>query len=148
MATEDTQAFVWETAATHQSEDLTEAQCWTLLAGTGTGRVAYQDNGRVLVFPVNYVVHDQGVYFRTARDGVLGGGPEHQNASFQIDHHDSGRMEGWSVLLSGRAEPVTDADLLTELWGRRMDEPWGGGQRDVFIGIEPGLLTGRRVGRL
>ena len=147
MATEDVQGFAWESAGVHQSEELTEAQCWTLLASLGTGRVAYQDNCRVLVYPVNYVVHDEGVYFRTARDGVLGGGPEHQNASFQIDHHDPNRMDGWSVLLSGRAEPVTDANLLTELWGRRMSEPWGGGHRDVFIGIEPGLLTGRRVGR-
>ena len=142
----DSEVFQWNSASPHGNEELSVAQCWTLLAGGGTGRVAYQDKGRVLVLPVNYVVHDQGVYFRTRRDGVLGGGPEHQNASFQIDDHDPTRMEGWSVLLSGRAERVTDADLLTALWGRRMDEPWGGGQRDVFVGIVPGLLTGRRVG--
>ncbi|WP_341394678.1 pyridoxamine 5'-phosphate oxidase family protein [Arthrobacter sp. G119Y2] len=145
MATE-AQGFAWETAATHQSVDLTEAECWTLLASQGTGRVAYQDNGRVLVFPVNYVVHDRAVYFRTAREGVLGGGLDYRNASFQIDEHDALRMDGWSVLLSGRASAVDDSELLTILWGRRMAEPWGGGQRDVFIGIEPALVTGRRVG--
>ena len=136
----------WETAAAHRSEDLTETECWALLAGNGTGRVAYEDNGRVLVFPVNYVVHEQAVYFRTARDGVLGGGLDFRNASFQIDDHDSTRMDGWSVLLSGRAEAVQDPGLLSTLWGRRMDEPWGGGARDMFIGIEPSVLTGRRVG--
>ena len=145
MAT-DAQGFAWETAATHQSVDLTEAECWTLLSSRGTGRVAYQDNGRVLVFPVNYVVHDKAVYFRTAREGVLGGGLDYRNASFQIDEHDALRMDGWSVLLSGRAAAVDDSDLLTALWGRRMAEPWGGGQRDVFIGIEPAMVTGRRVG--
>ena len=146
MAT-DAQDFVGDTAATHQSRDLTEIECWALLSTRGTGRVAYQEDGRVLVFPVNYVVHDQSVYFRTARDGVLGGGAQPRNASFQIDDHDPGRMDGWSVLVSGRAAAVQDAALLTELWGRRMDEPWGGGQRDVFIGIAPSLVTGRRVGR-
>ncbi|MET4060648.1 nitroimidazol reductase NimA-like FMN-containing flavoprotein (pyridoxamine 5'-phosphate oxidase superfamily) [Arthrobacter sp. UYP6] len=145
MAT-DAQDSAWDAAATHQSTDLTEAECWTLLASRGTGRVAYQEEGRVLVFPVNYVVRDQSVYFRTARDGVLGGGAEDRNASFQIDDHDTRRMDGWSVLLSGRAAAVRDPELLTQLWGRRMDEPWGGGQRDVFIGIEPSTVTGRRVG--
>ena len=83
MATE-AQGFAWETAATHQSVDLTEAECWTLLASQGTGRVAYQDNGRVLVFPVNYVVHDTAVYFRTAREGVLGGGLDYRNAPSRL----------------------------------------------------------------
>lgn len=136
----------WDTTGPHRSEDLTENECWALLAGRGTGRVAYEDNGRVLVFPVNYVVHGQAVYFRTARDGVLSGGLDFRNASFQIDEHNADRMDGWSVLLSGRAEAVLDPDLLSTLWGRRMAEPWGGGQRDVFIGIEPAVMTGRRVG--
>lgn len=145
MAT-DAQDFAWDTAANHQSIDLSEAECWALLAGSGTGRVAYQQDGRVLVFPVNYVVHDQSVFFRTGRDSVLGAGAEYRNASFQIDDHDARRMDGWSVLLSGRAAAVVDPELLTELWGRRMREPWGGGQRDVFIGIEPTSVSGRRVG--
>lgn len=140
------EVFQWNSVSPHENEELSVAQCWTLLSGGGTGRVAYQDSGRVLVYPVNYVVHDQGVYFRTSRDGVLAGGTEHHNVSFQLDHHDSGRMEGWSVLLSGRAEAVQDPGLLSVLWGRRMDEPWGGGAREVFIGIEPSILTGRRVG--
>ncbi|MFJ7749737.1 pyridoxamine 5'-phosphate oxidase family protein [Arthrobacter sp. NPDC097144] len=145
MAT-DAQDFTGDAAAHHQSEDLSETECWALLAGGGIGRVAYQENGRVLVFPVHYVVQDQSVYFRTSRGGALGSGSESWNASFQIDDHDPARMDGWSVLLSGRASAVVDPDLLTELWGRRMDEPWGGGQRDVFISIAPGILTGRRVG--
>ena len=146
MAT-DAEDFAWESAAaTHRSEDLTEIECWALLAGQGTGRVAYSENGRVLVFPVNYVVHDNAVYFRTASNGILGGGQDYRDASFQIDDHDSQRMDGWSVLLSGKAAAVTDAELLTALWGRQMAEPWGGGQRDVFIGIEPAMVTGRRVG--
>ena len=95
---------------------------------------------------MNYVVHDKAVYFRTAADGALGGGGDYRNASFQIDDHDALRMDGWSVLLSGRAAPVVDSELLTALWGRRMAEPWGGGHRDVFIGIQPTMVTGRRVG--
>ena len=142
----DEQDFVGDAAATHRSEDLTDVECWTLLAGRDTGRVAYQENGRVLVLPVNYVVHEGAVYFRTARDGILGGGTQERDASFEIDDYDSLRMDGWSVLLSGRSGAVTDPELLTALWGRRMNEPWGGGQRDVFIGIEPGIVTGRRVG--
>lgn len=145
MAT-DGQDSPWGTAAPHRSENLTEAECWTLLAGQETGRVAYSENGRVLVFPVNYVVHGRAVYFRTAQDGVLGGGLDYRNASFQIDDHDAQRMDGWSVLVSGKAEAVVDSELLTALWGRRMAEPWGGGRREVFIGIEPSIVTGRRVG--
>lgn len=142
----DAQNFMWENTTPHQGVDLTDTECWALLAGGETGRVAYEDNGRVLVFPVNYVVHEQAVYFRTNKDGALGGGLDHRNASFQIDHHNTSRMDGWSVLLSGRAEAVRDRDLLTALWGRRMAEPWGGGQRDMFMGIDAAVVTGRRVG--
>lgn len=145
MAT-DGQDSSWDTAATHRSIDLSETECWTLLASRGTGRVAYAEDGRVVVFPVNYVVHDKAVYFRTSPDGAFGRGPDYRSASFQIDEHDAQRMAGWSVLLSGKAEAVSDSELLTALWGRRMAEPWGGGQRDSFIGIEPTLVTGRRVG--
>lgn len=146
MAT-DAQAFgCWETPATHSSEELTETEYWTFLAGQGNGRVAYQDNGRVLVFSVNYVLHDQAVYFRAAPDGVVAGGGDPRSASFQIDDHDALRSDGWSVLLSGKASAVVDPELLTTLWGRRMAKPWGGGHRDVLIGTQPTVVTGRRVG--
>lgn len=141
--------FEWENARPHSSEDLTEAECWSLLRERSTGRVAYLENGRVLVFPVNYVVHNSAVYFRTAGEGLLGSAGEvPRNASFQIDEHDGEQMAGWSVLVSGKAGPVLDEQLLTQLWGRRMAEPWGGGIRDVFVGIDPLTVTGRRVGRL
>lgn len=140
--------YEWENARPHTSEDLSEAQCWSLLRDRSTGRVAFLDDGRVMVFPVNYVVHANAVYFRTSEDGFLGAaGAVPRNASFQIDGHDSDQMAGWSVLVSGQAGRVADELLLTQLWGRRMAEPWGGGRRDVFIGIDPRTISGRRVGR-
>ena len=151
MAAEEMSAeerYEWENARPHISEELNASECWSLLRGRSTGRVAFLDDGRVLVFPVNYVVHDQAVYFRTAENGFLGATPAvPRNASFQIDHHDSEQMAGWSVLISGQAGRVSDEQLLTQLWGRRMAEPWGGGHRDVFVGITPEAITGRRVGR-
>ena len=139
------EAFQWDSVSPHENEELSEAQCWSLLGGQTTGRIAFLQDGRLQVFPVNYVVHGQSVYFRTSEDSGLALLPGDLNASFQVDSHDGDAMAGWSVLVSGRANAVSDESLLTTLWGMRTPAPYGGGARNLFVGIDPMLVTGRRV---
>lgn len=125
--------------------DLSSNQCWDLLRAHETGRFGFVDHGRVMIMPVNYLVHDDGIYFRTAEDGVISAAIPGQQTSFQIDAARSDRHEGWSVLASGESTKVEDPELLTYLWGRVMPEPWGSGLRNLFICLRPTLLTGRSV---
>ena len=141
----NSEAFQWDSVSPHENEELSEAQCWSLIGGKETGRIAFLQDGRLLVFPVNYLVHNKSVYFRTSEDSGLALLPGDLNTSFQVDAHDGDAMAGWSVLVSGRANAVTDEELLTRLWGMRSTAPYGGGQRNLFVGIEPAQVTGRRV---
>ncbi|UPO76754.1 pyridoxamine 5'-phosphate oxidase family protein [Arthrobacter sp. Helios] len=137
--------FEWESVSPHESQKISEAECWALLSGEDTGRIAFLQDGRLLVFPVNYLVHGKSVYFRTSSQSGLALLPGDLNTSFQVDSHDGERMAGWSVLVSGRANAVRDEALLTTLWGLRAAAPYGGGERNLFVGIEPTEVTGRRV---
>ncbi|WP_300609386.1 pyridoxamine 5'-phosphate oxidase family protein, partial [Trebonia sp.] len=61
------------------------------------------------------------------------------------DTLDASQHHGWSVTAVGHSREVTDpADLarLRETGPR----PWAPGEREHFIRITPGILTGRRLG--
>ncbi|MBT1001613.1 pyridoxamine 5'-phosphate oxidase family protein [Paenarthrobacter sp. DKR-5] len=129
----------------HITEELTPDKCWELLTSHQTGRIGYVDDGTVQIFPVNYMVHQDAIYFRTAEDGALGRIMPQARVSFQIDAADPVKLAGWSVLASGTLEHVQDPALVTFLAGRVMEEPWAAGLRTAFIAVHPETLTGRRV---
>ena len=56
--------------ARHVSDDLGEFQCWERLRARNTGRIGFVHHGRVMILPVNYLVHDHAIYFRTSLEGV------------------------------------------------------------------------------
>ncbi len=129
----------------HTHKDLSEEQSWELLESRNTGRLGYLHEGRILIFPINYLVHDRSIYFRTSSDGAIGAATPRPSMSFEIDLASPERSGGWAVLASGPAKHVKDPELLTFLWGRIMPEPWGAGLRDLFVCIEPTIITGRSV---
>ena len=123
--------------ARHVSEDLSDVQCWERLQLHDTGRVGFVHHGRVMILPVNYLVHDHAIYFRTSLEGIIGGPVARMQTSFQIDDARADRSEGWSVLVSGSSSHVVDRELLTRLWGNMTAEPWAGGDRGLFIFTPP-----------
>ncbi len=136
----------WEMPGTlHASAELSPDECWALLSTRQTGRIGFTREGSLYIFPVNYVVHDGGIYFRTSEEGELGRAPLGSSA-FQVDDVQPEAMAGWTVLAQGRPEAVDDEDLLKTLWGRSTEEPWAGGFRARFIGLRPSSISGRRVG--
>jgi nitroimidazol reductase NimA-like FMN-containing flavoprotein (pyridoxamine 5'-phosphate oxidase superfamily) len=131
----------------HRHEDLDVDECWNLLRSAQTGRIAFVHGSRIEVFPVNYVVGKESIFFRTSAYGAVGASLRDAPASFQIDDFDDSLQEGWSVLASGHARFVEAADLRAELRGTEWPEPWADGIRWLFIGIHPEQVTGRRVHR-
>jgi uncharacterized protein len=61
--------------------------------------------------------------------------------AFEVDEIDPEREAGWSVLLRGGGYVMPDHD--------RPDfpsvQPWPGGERPVFIRLEPHEVSGRRL---
>lgn len=129
----------------HRHEDLGLDDCWQLLESKETGRIAFTDDSRIHVFPVNHVVRDRTLYFRTSAYGAIGSSLRDRQASFEVDEFDDFLEAGWSVLASGRAYPVEDPGLLAVLWSSDPPEPWAGGVRTLFICLEPDRVTGRNV---
>ncbi|MER7555813.1 pyridoxamine 5'-phosphate oxidase family protein [Nocardioides sp. NPDC126508] len=117
-------------------------ECLELLNRTEVGRVAFGDSEGPVVLPVNHVMVDERIVFRTApRTAIadhVGTGP----VSYQIDEFDSSTSSGWSVLARGTTEFV-DGVWLTAHDLR--PEPWANGRRTLFVCITPTQITGRRV---
>ena len=122
-------------------------ECFKLLAGEEVGRLAVVVGGRPEIFPVNYVVHDDGVVFRTEPGTKLAaavGGP----VCFEVDHLDKGSRTAWSVILHGRAHPITpfDSPALRDRTAQLALYPWSGTPKTHLVQISATTITGRRIG--
>ncbi|KQV19306.1 MULTISPECIES: pyridoxamine 5'-phosphate oxidase family protein [unclassified Kitasatospora] len=124
---------------------LTPGQCWNLLGAGGIGRVALPAKAGPTILPVNYTVRAGSVVYRTDPHGAAAPGPE-SPASFQVDRTDEQKGTGWSVLLTGTAEPIDDLSEIRRLESAPGAEPWAGGNRPLWVRIRPDTVTGRRIG--
>ncbi|WP_327287495.1 helix-turn-helix domain-containing protein [Streptomyces sp. NBC_01198] len=126
---------------------LTTAECWDRLGEHGVGRVALASRPAPMVFPVNYAVEGRSILYRTASEGpaAAASGAE---ISFQADRIDDRHSDGWSVLMSGAAERIDDPDTTRRLAEEGVVEPWAGGDRPLWIRIEPTETTGRTIGTM
>ena len=133
-------------------ERLDEDECLRLISPGGVGRLAFSGRYGLTVFPVNYMVHDGSIVFRTAGysptdEDLRTGIPAAEfDVAFEVDSIDEAAREGWSVLIHG---PAHHMDTLTEhdLAMKTGVEPWPGGERGHAIRITPTRITGRRIRR-
>jgi transcriptional regulator with XRE-family HTH domain len=124
--------------------ELNEEECRRLLSTHGVGLLAVPTEAAPVVVPVNYSVVDDAVVFRTRADSVPAQGRDREVA-FAVDRVDDALSQGWSVLVRGRAEAVTDPDAVRRFAELAYSEPWAGGERDLWMRIELTAVTGRRI---
>lgn len=125
-------------------EVLDRDECVRLLGTGGIGRVAVIDGGRPAIFPVNYLVHDQQVLFRTAEGTKLDAAIRGRQVAFEIDSADPMYHTGWSVVVVGRAEEVTDPDRRAVI-ERLPLRPWASGAKHHIVAIRAEQVSGRRI---
>lgn len=121
---------------------LTREQCESYLLPGGIGRVAFVVERGPIVLPVNFRFHGGTVVFRTASTASVSSAFG-TVMGFEVDRVDDAVSEGWSVLVTGRAELVEVGDRATLM--RLGIEPWAGGYRDVFVRIGIDEITGRAI---
>jgi nitroimidazol reductase NimA-like FMN-containing flavoprotein (pyridoxamine 5'-phosphate oxidase superfamily) len=123
---------------------ISPVECLNLLEPGGIGRVGFTAEDGVIMLPVNFAVCGNAIIFRTAPDTLLA---LHANAhlSFEVDHFDEARREGWSVLLQGHAHQVTDEREVLHLEKGTRLMPWAPGARDVYVRIAPTHISGRSI---
>lgn len=125
------------------TEILTETECWELLAGADVGRLAVDIAGEPDIFPINFIVDDSGIVFRSAAGTKLAGAVLSNAVAFEIDGFEPQDRVAWSVVVKGRAQlvermqDVFDAEDLPLF-------PWLSWDKPNFVRIEPTLITGRR----
>ncbi|MGF1239694.1 pyridoxamine 5'-phosphate oxidase family protein [Streptomyces sp. 2-6] len=124
--------------------DLGEDESRELLSTHGVGRIGLTTPDGPAVLPVNYDVIDGDVVFRTATDAAPAAalGAE---VAFEVDHVDDALSRGWSVLVVGPAEAVTDPEAVRRLEERAHSTPWAGGRRTLWVRIRTARVTGRRI---
>ncbi len=144
MTTPD-QGVYWDSPGSlRASHELPPSECWALATTRTTGRLGFFRDGLLDIFPVNYFVLAENLYFRTSADGIIATSSL-VHAAFQIDHADRTTSTGWTLLFNGPASRIDEPELLTVLWGKAVEGPWAPGRRDVFYGLCPTLVRGRRV---
>ena len=122
--------------------ELSDAQSWALLRQAVVGRLAVVVDGAPEIFPVNHVVDQGSVVFRTANGTKLAGALGHRVA-FEVDGYDPDSASAWSVVLKGTAQDVRGLYNMLEAFELRLF-PWHSAPKPFFMRIEPDSLSGRR----
>ncbi len=125
-------------------EVLGEEECLDLLASGEIGRVGVVVDGQPLIFPVNYVIDGRFVVVHTDLGPMLSGASQ-SPVAFEVDSFETATRSGWSVLVQGMANDVTDAmDHSSEHLQTVGVSPWAPGPRPRLLRISATKVTGRR----
>ena len=129
----------------HQLNHMSVAECYALLRRHQVGRVALIHEDFPVIFPVNFVIDDGTVVFRTGAGTKLEAAISHARVAFECDGFDEDSKVGWSVVLRGIAELVTNSIELARLREIPL-VPWVAGGKPNYIRVHGKQITGRRIG--
>lgn len=124
-------------------EILSPDECWALLDDEEVGRLAVAIGGEVDIFPLNFVVADRTIVFRTAEGSKLAEIAANARVSFEIDGYNPGTGEAWSVVLKGLAQVL---QRFSDIYSAEELPlfPWNASPKQWFVRITPRELSGRR----
>lgn len=119
-------------------------ECWIRLQATPVGRLALVVKGDPEIYPVNFVVDERSIVFRTDPGSKLRGLRRDAVVCFEVDAIDIQAQTGWSVMVKGSAAEVHG----TEEAQRVAELPltyWAAGHKAHFVRITPTTVTGREI---
>ena len=118
---------------------LPEEEAWEFLRGREIGRLAYHLVGEVHIVPINYLVSDGQLLFRTSPGSKLLGVVMHDDVAFEVDEFDE--HEARSVIVRGTARLLREdeADRANALPLRS----WVPTDKDEVVAIDVREISGR-----
>ena len=131
-------------AATGRLVEMTREECLQALEAKRIGRLGYPTADGPRIIPVNHVLTDDGIIFRTVPDGEVARNALDATCAFEVDDVDEFFESGWSVLAVGVAQLLTEADFQRLRFGK-IPEPWVDGPRVLFVKLPLRQLTGRHL---
>ena len=124
-------------------EELTVEECWTLLDRSTVGRLAVNIAGWPDIFPINYIVDDETIVFRSGAGTKLAGAVLNRHVAFEIDGYLPDERVAWSVVVKGNATEIES--MLDRFHADDLPlYPWVASDKPDFVRIDPTLVTGRR----
>jgi uncharacterized protein len=124
--------------------ELSRDECLDLLRRAGIGRVVLSVRCIPVALPVNVVVVDGDVVFSTDEGAKLDAVLHRTVVSVEVDDSDPVYHTGWSVLVTGVAELLTDARDIERM--RRLPlRAWAPGPHRFFVRVPSTLVSGRRI---
>lgn len=124
---------------------LDRQECLRRMAKVQVGRVVYTRRALPAVLPVNFSLDtDSSVLLRTSARSDLVRAIDGVVVAFEADDFDPSTRSGWSVVVTGRANLVTDPAEHERL-SRTGPRSWVVPTEGVFLRIEAELVTGREL---
>ncbi|HSK90871.1 MAG TPA: pyridoxamine 5'-phosphate oxidase family protein [Euzebyales bacterium] len=133
--------------------ELSSDECLELLMTRRprVGRLAFDDAGGPMAFPIDYIADGRLIYFRAAPGSALLAALEMRQVTFEIDHIDdvpgprtSATWDGgWSVLAFGRLRMLTDEEELARMRTSLL-RPSAHADDAPYLRMDVATLTGRR----
>ncbi len=119
---------------------LTDEECWTRLGTQELGRLVTHVGDVLDIYPVNYVVDDETIVFRTAEGSKLVEITVNDEVLFEVDDHTD--VDAWSVVVRGHAHRLEHADEVERADALPL-KPWIPTLKYHYVRIVPTSLTGR-----
>lgn len=123
-------------------QKLSTEESLELLATQTFGRLVVRRKDDMDLFPLNYVVHEGSIYFRTAEGSKLFTVSLNHDVLFEADFVDKDAQKAWSVVVKGDAEVLTsraDINAADEL----PLKPWLPTLKYNYVRITPNDVSGR-----
>ncbi len=122
-----------------------EAECLDLLAGEVVARLGYVDDGWPVVVPVNFAVEGGDIFLRSVPGAKVHAAQRGEIVCLEADRIDAASRSGWSVLVHGPLEVITDPTVLRVAWDHD-PTPWLEAETWQWLRLRPLSITGRRIG--
>ena len=124
-----------------ETRAMTASECWELLGESGIGHLALRAQPvGVDIVPVNYLVVDGQLLFKSGPGAKLAEVAEHPYVALQIEHLLGAAW--FSVVVKGRAERL-DCDEDIESSGILDHHPTQPGDKFNYVRIVPDVVLGR-----
>jgi nitroimidazol reductase NimA-like FMN-containing flavoprotein (pyridoxamine 5'-phosphate oxidase superfamily) len=125
--------------------ELTVEECWQRLADhpSRVGRIGIGGPSPDIL-PVNYAVDGHSIVFRTGQGKKLTAVGRGERVVFEVDDVDPAWRKGWSVVLRGFAEHVTDLRQQARLHDLPL-QPWDPSPKNDFVRITTHMVSGREI---
>ncbi len=119
--------------------ELSPATALRLLGSVPIGRIVFTASALPAIRPVNHVLVDGDVVLRCHSGGALLGAID-QVVAYEADVIDPETHAGWSVIVTGKAEEVTDAADVARY--ERLLRPQVDLRMQHLVRIRPKIITG------